>query len=375
MKAEASGIYRMDNGSFRVVARVGDRKTGPSPKEKRYPAGTALRVMRRWQEDTRAELRRANLRPALGTLAADIPGYLERLRGRLEHPSDRKHEIAPWLPPFGHRRRDTIEDHEIEEQVREWQGKDVAASTIRHRLSALSQLYKELDGKRAYNPVATVERPVEPKAGPNALPLEQVVKVFNALTKRVEKNNRGWKTLARIRVIAQTGMRHSQVMRLQLNDMWLDQNPPVVLVNQPGKNGKAHSKPLTEQGVAAFRLFIEKNAFGKFSQSSVYKSWKLACEDAAVPFFNPYKLRHTWATTLRAGGMDLADVQELIGHTSAKTTARYAMVAPHKLLEARGTLDRAWASAHANVERQRAATETRGAAAWQPLQAPVKSTG
>jgi hypothetical protein len=41
-----------------VRLRVGDRKTGPHPKEKRFPAGTAVRVMKRWQEDQRAELRR-----------------------------------------------------------------------------------------------------------------------------------------------------------------------------------------------------------------------------------------------------------------------------------------------------------------------------
>jgi hypothetical protein len=72
MKVEsviAPGIYRMDNGSYRVVARVGDRKTGPRPKEKRFAAGMALRVMKRWQEDQRSELRRENLRPVLGTLA------------------------------------------------------------------------------------------------------------------------------------------------------------------------------------------------------------------------------------------------------------------------------------------------------------------
>jgi integrase len=326
----APGVYRMDNGSYRVVARVGDRKTGPRPKEKRFPTGTALRAMRRWQEDHRSELRRENVRPVRGTLAADVPTYLERIAGQLQHPSDRKHEILAWLSSFGHRRRDAIEDHEIERQVREWQGQRVAASTIRHRLSALSMLYKELDGRRAYNPVATVERPTEPKPGPNALPLEQVVRVFDALADRVEQNNHGWKTLARIKLIAETGMRHSQVTRLQPNDIWLDHDPLVVFVNQPGKNGKAHWKPLTQQGVAAFRLSIAKNAFGEFSQSSVYKSWKLACEDAEVPFFNPYRLRHTWATTLRAEGVDLADVQELVGHTSSRTTERYAMVAPHK---------------------------------------------
>jgi integrase len=93
--------------------------------------------------------------------------------------------------------------------------------------------------------------------------------------------------------------------------------PPLVFVNRPGKGGKPHWKPLTERGIAAFKLFIEEEAFGDFSQSSIYKSWKLACEDAHVPFFNPYRLRHTYATTLRAEGLDLADVQELVGHSPA----------------------------------------------------------
>jgi site-specific recombinase XerD len=81
---------------------------------------------------------------------------------------------------------------------------------------------------------------------------------------------------------------------------------------------------------------------GKFSQSAVYKSWKLACEQAGVRFFNPYKLRHSYATARRAQGMDLADVQELMGHKSAKTTQRYAMVAPKKLAAAAELLHEAW---------------------------------
>ena len=239
--------------------------------------------------------------------------------------------------------------------MREWRQAGIAASTIRHRLSALSSVYRELDGRQAYNPVAGVERPVEPRPSANAASLEDVVRVLAALEARATKQNRGWKTLARTRVIALTGMRHSQVGRLTREDIWLDHDPPLVIVNRPGKNGKPHWKPLTAEAVEAFRLFIDKDVFGKFSASSVYKSWKLACEEAAVPFFNPYRLRHTYATTLRAGGMDLADVQELVGHTSAKTTARYAMVSASKLMTARGTLDTAWQKARVNVEN-----------AWQP---------
>ena len=211
-----------------------------------------------------------------------------------------------------------------------------------------------------YNPVTTVERPAEPKPGANAVPLERVFKVFDAMAERVARNNHGWQTLARLRVIAETGMRHSQVMRLTANDLWLDSIPPLVCVNDAGKGGRNHWKPLTEEGVAAFRLFVEKDAFGQFSQSSLYKSWKLACDDAGVTFFNPYRLRHTWATTLRAGGMDLADVQALIGHTSARTTERYAMAAPAKLMRAAEVLGRAQASAREHVENEKRDGRTRG---------------
>ena len=353
MKAVAPGIYRLDNGSYRVIARVGDRKTGPKPREKRFPSGTGLRVMKRWQEDQRAELRRQDLRPVRGTLSADMPRYLLLASRQLEHPKHRESELGAWLTRFAHRRRDSIETEELEEQVREWRQAGIAASTIRHRLSALSSLYRELDGRRAYNPVADVERPSEPRPSTNAVPLEDLITVLAALAARVAKHNRGWKTLARCKVIALTGMRHSQVGRLMREDIWLDQDPPLVIVNKPGKDGKPHWKPLTAEAVAAFRLFIENDAFGKFSASSVYKSWKLACEEAGVTFFNPYRLRHTYATTLRAGGMDLADVQELVGHTSSKTTARYAMVSAPKLMTARTTLDSAWERAKTNVENAR----------------------
>ena len=166
--------------------------------------------------------------------------------------------------------------------------------------------------------------------------------VLSALEARTTKHNRGWKTLARAKVIALTGMRHSQVMRLEADHIFLDGENPYLLVVDAGKEGEPHVKPLSVDGVQAFRLFVERRAWGKFSQSSLYKSWKLACAEADIPFFNPYKLRHSYATALRAEGIDLADVGTLLGHKSAKTTARYAGVAPHKLTAAATALQRAW---------------------------------
>ena len=81
-KVVAPGIYRMDNGTYRVVARVGDRKNSPRPKEKRFPRDASLKSMRAWQEDARAEIRRQDLRPAKGTLADDVGEYLKLVQPR-----------------------------------------------------------------------------------------------------------------------------------------------------------------------------------------------------------------------------------------------------------------------------------------------------
>jgi hypothetical protein len=45
-------------------------------------------------------------------------------------------------------------------------------------------------------------------------------------------------------------------------------------------------------------------------------------------------------------------------HASPKTTARYAMVAPEKLIGALGALNRVWTRARTNVEKERAGHAT-----------------
>jgi len=45
--------------------------------------------------------------------------------------------------------------------------------------------------------------------------------------------------------------------------------------------------------------------------------------DAKVIDLRPHRLRHTYATRLRQGGADPAQVQARLGHSSIETSARY----------------------------------------------------
>ena len=211
----APGIYELESGGFRVRVAVGDWKRGGQQRDTTFPAGTALRKMKDWQTDKRAMLKRQRFVPATGTLEADIPRYLESLEHQPRLASDRKYELEAWVESFGARRRHMLTRPEVEQQVKAWARSGVAASTVRHRMTALSQLYRELDGDSDSNPVKGVQRPSEPDAEPEARPVNMIQSVLDKLWYRTAMNNRGWPTLSRALVLAHTGMRPAQVKRSQ----------------------------------------------------------------------------------------------------------------------------------------------------------------
>src|SRR5215471_1110496 len=107
LQTVAPGIYRINSG-FRVKVSVGSRERGGLSDEQAFPHGAALRDMKGWQIQRRAELKRQMTRPALGTLEADIPTYMKAVKNRLSYSDSREDEVNAWLDRFASRRRHTI---------------------------------------------------------------------------------------------------------------------------------------------------------------------------------------------------------------------------------------------------------------------------
>jgi integrase len=359
MKVErviAPGIYRMENGSFRVVARVGDRKTGPRPKEKRFPKDTALKTMKAWQEDQRSALRREKLRPVKGTLADGVERYLAlpEVKALVAY-KDRVREISAWLKGFGHLQRHLITPEQVRAQLNQWRYDDnLAAQTCNLRRHAFGHLYTLLDGKNAYNPVRDVPKFKTPKPTAKWLPYETIEAVFGVMRRN--------ETIARLMLMAYAGYRPSEIKRTQPSDVlpFLDLPEPFA-IKRCGKGGNPVSMPLTPKAVDAWRLLIKAlgildatpdqwTAKMRFGTSSMNHNWKDAMRRAgdnavaeaekaganadtlrAIALrFEPvhcYRLKHSFAVRLLIACDNKELVQKALGHTSEKTTSIYTMMA------------------------------------------------
>ena len=78
-------------------------------------------------------------------------------------------------------------------------------------------------------------------------------------------------------------------------------------------------------------------AYGRWSCASANKALERAARKAGRPAFTVYQIRHSFATGLRRTGSDLADIQDLYGHTDPETTMIYA---PPQLLKHAAAIER-----------------------------------
>jgi integrase/recombinase XerC len=62
---------------------------------------------------------------------------------------------------------------------------------------------------------------------------------------------------------------------------------------------------------------------GPLTISGITQAVLAAGDSASIHGLRPHRLRHTYATRLRQGGADPAQVQALLGHGSLESTARY----------------------------------------------------
>ncbi|GAB2723092.1 tyrosine-type recombinase/integrase [Halomonas garicola] len=73
--------------------------------------------------------------------------------------------------------------------------------------------------------------------------------------------------------------------------------------------------------------------------ADIKKTWATVCRKAGIQDFRVHDMRHTCAAWLVTSGVPLAEVRDLLGHSSITMTERYAHLAPENIRSAVARLD------------------------------------
>ena len=150
-----------------------------------------------------------------------------------------------------------------------------------------------------------------------------------------------------IKTLLYTGIRVSELIRVKISDVDLDQCQ--IRINQgKGKKDRVSllSPKLLEQldhyleQYRPKRFLFEGQRGGAYSATSVQKVFHMAMTKARITApATVHTLRHSFATHLLEKGTDLRYIQTLLGHSSSKTTEIYTHVSTKALGQIRSPLD------------------------------------
>jgi len=213
-------------------------------------------------------------------------------------------------------------------------------ASLARRLSALRSMFETAvrAGWCESNPTDGMSPPKKSRRLPRTLPVEQTALLMQHTDVASEHRD-----AALLAVMYGCGLRVSEAVGLDIVD--IDLASAELRVH--GKGGKERIAPMAEgvcgllgdyleQRLAnpdlhAQALFLNRRG-GRLTTRSVQRMLKTrALATGADTVVTPHRLRHSFATHLLAGGVDLRAIQELLGHASLSTTERYTHLDIDKL--------------------------------------------
>ncbi len=203
------------------------------------------------------------------------------------------------------------------------------------KLSAIKSFYKFLTVRTKLleeNPVADMEYPKIRKSLPKYLTLEQSTALLKAVSGPNETRD-----YAILLLFLNCGIRRSELVGLNLTDVYEDR---IRIVGKGNKErivyfGSACRKALDAYLIERNKKELSDNRalFGsrdnnRLSVTAVHRLVKKHLLAAGLDStqFSAHKLRHTAATMMLSGGVDVKTVQEVLGHEHLNTTEIYTHI-------------------------------------------------
>ncbi len=222
-----------------------------------------------------------------------------------------------------------------------------ARSTVARKLSVIRGFLRfcEEGGLVESSPAAGLRSPKMPRHLPQVLTPDQTFALLESIggPKPLELRDR-----ALYELIYSSGLRCQEVLDLRMKDVHIESAE----VRVKGKGRKVRVVPVGDAALATLDRYIHEGrprllgdaeseylflsrSGRQLSSSDVWRRLARHLAKAGAPAgTTPHTLRHTFATHLLEGGADLRVIQELLGHSSLRTTQVYTHVSAAHLRRA-----------------------------------------
>jgi integrase/recombinase XerD len=247
-------------------------------------------------------------------------------------------DFQEWL---GDRAAATLSVRDLGDYFAALAKKGLARASIARQAATLRTFYSflQLEGVVTESPAELLTAAKRDDAIPGTLSATQVDRLLAGPEATTPV---GIRDRALLELLYATGCRASEVSAMRLSDVHLAES----FCTCRGKGDKERVVPLGRRAIAALAAWIDgpRKAFAtragtqpawvilssRGNRLSRMRIWEVVREHAAgagiPPDIGPHTLRHSFATHLVAGGVDLRHVQEMLGHASIATTQRYTHV-------------------------------------------------
>ena len=228
--------------------------------------------------------------------------------------------------------------------IRHLHQQGLSSKSIARTLVAVRGFYKYLiqDGHLKSDPSSNLETPKSWQSLPKFLTSEEVEMLLAAPDTSTDL---GLRDRTMLEVLYATGLRVSEIIRLEAGDLNLDLGFATVI----GKGDRERAVPLgmnaiewtrrylkirprLAEGQTAAALFITERGRALTRQ----EFWRIVMtygKQARIGRITPHLLRHSFATHLLENGADLRSVQMMLGHSDISTTQIYTHITNERLRE------------------------------------------
>lgn len=247
---------------------------------------------------------------------------------------------------------DEPDKEKIEEYVTHLH-KSYKQKTVKRKIASIKAFYNYLEETEiiAESPFRKIKvKFKETVTLPRIIPREEIEKLLNHMYQCLNENDKAsrkfmLRDVAVIEVFFATGARVYEISNIR--DDSIDLNTG--LIRLMGKGGKERYVQISntsilevlkkyydenEQSIKKSGYFFVNNRESRYTEQSIRLMLKKYTKQAGIERnITPHMFRHSFATYLIEEGVDVSCVQQILGHSSIKTTQIYIHIAAKKQAE------------------------------------------